>query len=953
MARRLGMQTEEPIQEEEAQQQPPMQQPAEESPLPEQEVAAEEPQQPQQEQQQQEPRQGPRLIAKPAEAQQPEQQQEPGYWETFKKGFNRSASGATAQLFGDAINEQEDKPQGFWKSVIQESGTLIGDAPFMGIGASMGAAMSGGNPFVAAATVPFSAMAMPAFLKEATRQYRAFQDGGGDLSFGEFLDRADQVANKTLNEGLFGVMLGAIKKSVPLLEKIPGVKQLFDTRYIGGVAREAATIGAETAAATGVPAAIEGRLPTQEEVARAGVLFVGGRAIELPGQLMDVIKDSKSQKFNYALADNIENLDLAYPSIKEFKKGENPIYKNSAALDRNLTAFDESYIGNVISKINSLSDTQFASAHEAGQQMYKMLAPNGLPKNPPGGPPPPPGSAPPARPTRRVVPLTQNPLQQAVETISPQVAPSKAELGRRVTKEYEAARERDYKPLKQRYKSLDEQVHGLTVVDQDIPARISEFADRFEGSVIPGSSSQLVVNTARRMERLFEQLDEEGNVSGYNEVPIRTIMQTNRAIKEIPNWDVPPEMKQNLHELTAFMDEAIAGHIGNYSTELGQEYTELNRDYAMFKNRYDNRDMRIFYDRTENSEAVATRFTNLDEFTQLVQALEGSPQGEEVLNLVRREAWQNKLGREALTARTEGDFEAATAKFSDREFNDLMEYLTPQQRQIAVTAMDHSNQIRDSAIRSEAQFSADKDQYAQEKQQWQRAERERKQDEKEASKKVQTKQDLLVSLLKNDPATFVGNMKTIEGIKRVKEAAKNVEGGKALYDSLARFETENMFSFMKEGYLKSGRVPYTDMKIQLQNREFRSKLKELNGEKFVEHMDELVKTADHLSDNFKEIKVKFKDDEVAMNNILKVYSLLGLVQGDVFTPLMAYTAKKNLLKIGGKLQNMWSDKRAYDPEFVRHTISAARAGSKGNKAELARQVALVSPPQPPLRMNRQ
>lgn len=946
MARRLGMQTEEPAQEEEqVQQQLPVQEAAEESQIPEQEIQAE---QPQEEPPTQEPRQGPRLIAKPPEAPQ-EQEKEPTYWETFKKGFNRSASGATAQLFGAAINEQEDKPQGFWKSVIQESGTLIGDTPFMGIGASMGAAMSGGNPIVAAATVPFSAMAMPAFLKEASRQYRSFQDEGGDLSFGEFLERADQVADKTLNEGLFGVMLGAIKKSVPLLEKIPGVKQLFNTRYIGGLAREATTIGAETAAATGIPAAIEGRLPTQEEVARAGVLFAGGRATELPGQLMDVIKESKSEKFNYALADNIEKLDLAYPSIKEFKKGENPIYKNNAALDRNLTAFDESYVGNIVSKINSLSNTQFSSSHEAGLEMHRMLAPPVvLPGNPTISQP---TTPPPVKPTKRIVHLTQNPLQQAVETISPQVAPSKAELGRRITREYEASRATDYQPLRERYQSIDEQSRGLTVVDQDIPERIGEFAERFEGSVIPGSSSQLVVSAARRMQRLFEQLDEEGNVSGYNDVPLRTIMATNKSIKEIPNWDVPPEMKQNLHQLTAFMDEAIAGHLSNYSTELGQEYTNLNRDYAMFKNRYDNRDMRIFYDRTENSEAVANRFTQLDEFTQLTQALEGSPNGDAVLNLVRREAWQNKLGREALSARTEGDFEAATSKFTDREFNDLMEYLTPQQRQIAVNAMDHSNQIRESAIRSEAQFSADREQYAREKQEWQRQEKEQRKNQ--TSKVVQTKQDLLVSLLKNDPATFVGNMKTIEGIQRVKEASKNVAGGKGLYDSLARFETENMFSFMKEGYLKSGRVPYSEMKIQMQNREFRSKLKELNGEKFVQHMDELVSTADHLSDNFKEMKVKFKDDEVAMNNILKVYSLLGLVQGDVFTPLMAYTAKKNLLKIGGKVQNMWSDKRAYDPVFIQKTLSAARAASKGNKAELKRQVDLLAPAQPPLRMNRQ
>src|SRR6185369_15088768 len=112
----------------------------------------------------------------------------------------------------------------------------------------------------------FGAMAMPAFLKESLKQYREYQESGKeDLTFGEFLQKADKVANRTLNEGLFGVILGATKKAIPMLKEVPGIGNLFHSK----VAQAGATVTAEAGVATVVPAATQGKLPEAQDFAHA------------------------------------------------------------------------------------------------------------------------------------------------------------------------------------------------------------------------------------------------------------------------------------------------------------------------------------------------------------------------------------------------------------------------------------------------------------------------------------------------------------------------------------------------------------------------------------------------------------------------------------------------------------------------------------------------------------
>ncbi|MBS0654552.1 MAG: hypothetical protein JSR46_02140 [Verrucomicrobia bacterium] len=206
----------------------------------------------------------------------------------FKQGLQESTSGELAQqVFEPTVQKKIEKDPTFWESLATEAGTVTGDLPYLAAGATLGGIIGApGGPIGATVGAGFGATALPAFLKESLRQYRDFQGKGNDLTFGEFLQRADKVANKTLNEGLFGVILGSVKKAMPLLEKTPGIGKLFTSK----ASQIAGVTAAEAGVATVVPAAAQGRLPEKEDFARALALFAGFNLAHLPSNVREHIQ---------------------------------------------------------------------------------------------------------------------------------------------------------------------------------------------------------------------------------------------------------------------------------------------------------------------------------------------------------------------------------------------------------------------------------------------------------------------------------------------------------------------------------------------------------------------------------------------------------------------------------------------------------------------------------------
>lgn len=203
--------------------------------------------------------------------------------ESYRKGLNQSTSG----LLAGNKPEINTKDPGFWLSLVEQAGTLTGDSPYIAAGATLGGVLGlEAGPIGAAVGGGFGSMALPAFLKESIRQYHEHVDSGENLSFGEFLQRSDKVANSTLKEGAFGVILGNINKVMPELLKIPGLDKLFKYTPV----RKAAEIGIEATTLATAPALSEGRLPTSRDFGNAMALVLGVKATNLPASIRNLVE---------------------------------------------------------------------------------------------------------------------------------------------------------------------------------------------------------------------------------------------------------------------------------------------------------------------------------------------------------------------------------------------------------------------------------------------------------------------------------------------------------------------------------------------------------------------------------------------------------------------------------------------------------------------------------------
>ncbi len=231
-----------------------------------------------------------------------------GYWEALKKGARYSFNGELLNLEDTKPEEIAQDPE-FWKGFVQEVGSFSSDLPYYVAGASLGTFIGGAagstlGPFGTAAGGILGggagALALPEFLKQSVKEYKDYVEKGHDLTFGEFLQRADKVASKTLNSGLMGATLGIVAKAVPLLKDIPYIGQMFATK-IGKqvtqstgqkIAEKVAAPVLETATLGTVPALSERRLPNELDYASAAALVLGFQVAKLPAKIVNKLRSA-------------------------------------------------------------------------------------------------------------------------------------------------------------------------------------------------------------------------------------------------------------------------------------------------------------------------------------------------------------------------------------------------------------------------------------------------------------------------------------------------------------------------------------------------------------------------------------------------------------------------------------------------------------------------------------
>ena len=200
----------------------------------------------------------------------------------------KSVSGQLSKFVsGDNSEKPNTEDPKFWGSLAQSTGEIVGDIPYMAAGATIGsiiggsAGLAGGPIGTAVGGVTgglFGTMAVPAFLKASLTEYRDYVNKGNDLTFGDFLQRADKIASKTLTEGAFGIVLGAINKVMPLLKANAVVGHLFNNKVV----QKAGSAALETAAVATIPKLSQGELPTTEDWAHAAAIVLGFNLLKAP-----------------------------------------------------------------------------------------------------------------------------------------------------------------------------------------------------------------------------------------------------------------------------------------------------------------------------------------------------------------------------------------------------------------------------------------------------------------------------------------------------------------------------------------------------------------------------------------------------------------------------------------------------------------------------------------------
>lgn len=234
----------------------------------------------------------------------------------FVRGLSESASGKITQLINGEKGlepKTHDPDQGFLSRVLDNAqemaGTVVGDLPYMAAGGTVGAAagtlVEPGIGTIAGAG--FGSLATPAFIKAAIQEYQDFQKSGKEnLTFGEWLQKADNVASKTLREGAFGVTLGTLKHLGTAAKGTP-FEKLFTAKYTPVL-----ETGAEIGTAATLPAISEGRLPNEEELV-AAPLMIGGMklASKIPTTKISKAKPVEALKKWWAGKADPEKLKIA------------------------------------------------------------------------------------------------------------------------------------------------------------------------------------------------------------------------------------------------------------------------------------------------------------------------------------------------------------------------------------------------------------------------------------------------------------------------------------------------------------------------------------------------------------------------------------------------------------------------------------------------------------------
>ena len=187
-------------------------------------------------------------------------QQERGIIPSFTRGLAGSVSG----LVTGRPERVAPEDAGFVESISEMAGGLIGDLPAMVAGgAAGGAAGTAVLPGIGTAIgAGAGSFALPSLIRQTFAEYRDYAKGGGEGTFGEFLERSGRIGVAGVKGAALGALTSQASRLLPVLKRMPRFEKLLNTRIGKAIEQPAA----EVATLTAGQAALEGKAPTAEDL---------------------------------------------------------------------------------------------------------------------------------------------------------------------------------------------------------------------------------------------------------------------------------------------------------------------------------------------------------------------------------------------------------------------------------------------------------------------------------------------------------------------------------------------------------------------------------------------------------------------------------------------------------------------------------------------------------------
>jgi hypothetical protein len=211
-----------------------------------------------------------RQAAATPEPTQPDTAQDRGVFSALLRGLK---AGSTGQILGADV-QQVPKDETALEHIAALGGEVISDIPAFAAGAAGGAAL--GGPLGGAA----GAFALPSAIKTGRREVAQLRADPEDLTFSKGLGALYNLGRETAKSAAVGAVTGAAGRLAPILSKIPGLDKLARSK----AGRAAIGAGLEYGGLTGGKIAVEGELPSKQELIDNALVLGGFKAGGLVGE---------------------------------------------------------------------------------------------------------------------------------------------------------------------------------------------------------------------------------------------------------------------------------------------------------------------------------------------------------------------------------------------------------------------------------------------------------------------------------------------------------------------------------------------------------------------------------------------------------------------------------------------------------------------------------------------